>query len=48
MSPLPKTKDVGKIMRKLMEEDHRKMPHKQMVAISLSIARKAGAKIKKK
>jgi len=40
--PLPKTKDVGKIMHKLKEED---MPHKQKVAIALSTARKAGAKM---
>ena len=46
--PLPKTRDVGKIMRKMMKEDHHKWPHKQMVAIALSQARKAGAKIPRK
>ena len=46
--PIPKTRDAGKIMRFLMKEDHSKWPHKQMVAIALSQARKAGAKIKKK
>ena len=48
--PLPKTRNVGKLISKMMAEDphHVKMPHKQMVAIALSQARKAGAKIPKK
>ena len=44
--PLPKTRDVGKIMRKLNKEGGRS--RKQKVAIALSVARKAGAKIPKK
>ncbi|HLE17282.1 MAG TPA: hypothetical protein VI728_03250 [Syntrophales bacterium] len=43
--PLPKTRDVGKVMHAMKEED---MPHKQKVAIALSTARKAGARIPKK
>ena len=35
-------------MRALMKEDHQKYPHKQMIAIALTQARKAGAKIKRK
>jgi len=45
--PLPKTKDVGKIIKKLKKEKPG-MSKKQKVAIALSTARKAGAKIKKK
>ena len=40
--PLPKTQDVGKMMHAMKGED---MPHKQKVAIALSQAKKAGAKI---
>jgi hypothetical protein len=41
--PLPKTKNVGKIMDKLKSEGGR--GRDQMVAIALSQARKNGAKI---
>jgi len=44
--PLPKTKNVGKIMKKLNEEGGRS--EKQKVAIALDVARKAGAHIPKK
>jgi hypothetical protein len=44
--PLPKTTDVGKIMKEL--KTGKKRPHKQIVAIALSHARKMGAKIPKK
>lgn len=43
MSPLPRTTDVGKIMREL--KTGRKRPRKQMIAIALAHARKMGAKI---
>lgn len=45
--PLPKSKKPGTIIKALMREDphHQKRSHKQMVAIALSQARKAGAKI---
>lgn len=43
--PLPKTSNIGKIMRVLKKEGGRS--HKQMIAIALSHARKYGAKIKK-
>lgn len=45
--PLPKTKDVGKIIRFLKKEKSG-MSSKQRVAIALSQARKSGAKIPKK
>ncbi len=45
--PLPKTKDVGKLMR-VIKKEHPKMPQKQAVAIALGTARKSGAKIPKK
>ena len=45
--PIPKTKKVGKVISFLKKEKP-SMPHKQAVAIALSTARKAGAKIKKK
>ena len=45
--PLPKTKDVGKIMRKLKKEKPG-MKKKQKIAIALETARRAGAKIKKR
>ena len=41
--PLPKTKNVGKIMHEL--KSGKKRSRKQRVAISLSHARKMGAKI---
>lgn len=41
--PLPKTTDVGKIMNKLKSEGGRS--RQQMIAISLSEARKNGANI---
>ena len=44
--PLPKTKNVGKIMSKLKSEGGK--PRKQMVAIALSEARKNGADIPEK
>lgn len=44
--PLPRTRNVGKIIRKLKEEGGR--PQKQIVAIALDVARKAGANIPKK
>jgi len=44
--PLPKTRNIGKIMRKLNKEGGR--GRKQKIAIALSVARKAGAKIPKK
>ena len=46
--PLPKTKDVGEVMKFLHRKGEKKRPHKQMVAIALSQARKAGASIPKK
>lgn len=45
--PFPKTTDVGKVI-KFLKKEKPSMPHKQMVAIALSQARKAGAKIPKK
>lgn len=45
--PLPKTKSVGKIMRKLKKEKPG-MKRKQKVAIALSQARRHGASIPKK
>ena len=45
--PLPKTKDPGKVIKKLKKEKPG-MPRKQKVAIALSTARKAGADIPKK
>jgi len=42
--PLPKTKNVGKIMSEL-NTSKTKRPRKQKVAIALSQARKSGAKI---
>ena len=44
--PLPKTRDVGKIIRKLNEEGGRS--REQKIAIALSVSRKAGATIPKK
>lgn len=43
--PLPKTSDVGSIMREL--KTGKKRPRRQMVAIALSQARKYGAEIPK-
>ena len=43
--PLPKTSDVGQIMKEL--KTGRKRPRRQMVAIALSQARKYGASIPK-
>lgn len=40
--PLPLTQDVGKTIKKLKSEKPG-MPHKQTIAIALSVARKAGA-----
>ena len=48
MSPLPKTRDVGKIIHELKTKGTRKRSKKQIVAIALSHARKMGAKIKRK
>lgn len=45
--PLPKTKKVGKVIKKLKKEKP-SMSKKQKVAIALSVARKAGADIPKK
>ena len=45
--PIPKSKDVGKTMR-FLKKDAPGMPKKQKVAIALSTARSAGAKIPKK
>lgn len=45
--PLPKTRDVGKIITEL-KTSRRKRSRKQIVAIALSHARKMGAKIPKK
>ena len=45
--PLPKTKDVGKIIR-VIKKEHPKMPPKQATAIAFDKARKSGAKIPKK
>lgn len=39
--PLPKTKDVGRIIREL-KHSKKKRPRRQMVAIALSQARKHG------
>ena len=47
MSPIPKTKDVGKTI-KFLKKEKPKMSKKQRVAIALDVARKAGAKKKKK
>jgi len=44
--PLPETSDVGKIMD-FLKKDSPNMSRKQKIAISLSQARKHGAKIKK-
>lgn len=43
--PLPKTRDIGKIIR-FLKKERRKRPLKQIIAIALSHARKMGAKIK--
>ncbi len=45
--PIPKTKDIRKIIRFLKKEKPN-MPHRQMIAIALQVARRAGAKIPKK
>lgn len=42
--PLPKTRDVGKLIGFLKREKPN-MPHKQVVAIALERARSAGARI---
>ena len=42
--PIPKTKNVGKVM-KFLKKDKPGMPQKQKVAIALSQARSAGAHI---
>ncbi len=44
--PLPKTRDVGKIISKLDEEGGRS--RKQKIAIALDVARRSGAKIPRK
>lgn len=44
--PLPKTKDVGRLIRFLKKENPN-MPSKQRTAIALSQARKSGAKKKR-
>ena len=43
--PLPETTDVGAIMHEL--KGGKKRPRKQMIAIALDTARRAGAKIPK-
>ena len=45
--PIPKTKNIGKIMS-FLKKDKPNMSMKQRVAIALSQARKAGAKVPKK
>jgi len=45
--PIPITRNVGKTMR-FLKKDKPGMPRKQKIAISLSIARKAGKRIPKK
>ena len=45
--PIPKTRDIGKIMRFLKKEKP-SMSQKRRLAIALSTARKAGKKIKAK
>ena len=45
--PIPKTQDVGKTI-KFLKKEKPGMPQKQKVAIALSVAREAGAKIPKK
>ena len=45
--PLPKTKDVGRLV-KFLRKEKPNMSKKQITAIALGQARKAGAKIKKK
>ena len=44
--PIPKTRDVGKTVSFLKREKPG-MPRKQRIAIALSTARRAGAKIKR-
>jgi len=44
MPPIPKTRDIGEIMRFLKKEKP-SIPQKQKVAIALSQARAAGADI---
>ena len=46
--PLPKTRDVGKLLHELKTKGTRKRSRKQMLAIALSHARKSGAHIPKK
>jgi len=41
--PLPKTKDVGKVMKVLNKEGGRS--REQKIAIALNVARKAGANV---
>jgi len=41
--PLPKTKDVGKVMR-FLKKDKPSMPKKQKIAISLSVTKKSKKK----
>ena len=45
--PLPKTKNVGKLIR-FIKKEHPEMKKKQLVAIALSTARKSGARIPKR
>lgn len=45
--PVPKTRDVGKVMRHLKKHKP-SMPQKQKVAIALDTARRAGASVKTK
>jgi len=42
--PIPKTQNVGKTIE-FLKKDKPGMPQKQKVAIALSVAREAGAKI---
>lgn len=45
--PLPKTKDIGKILS-FLKKDKPTMPRKQKIAIALSQAKKNNKKLKKK
>lgn len=47
MAPIPRTKDVGRLIRFLKEEKP-DMSKKQRVAVALSVAREAGKKIPQK
>ena len=43
--PLPKSTDPGTIIKFLKRKGEKKRPHKQIIAIALSQARKSGAHI---